>query len=46
MRGKRSATPLNTSDEAASVVSNRKPTSGISQYSCIMSTFTGCAGWM
>ena len=46
MFGNRSGTPLNTSDAAASVVSNRKPTSGISQYSCIMSTLTGCVGWM
>ena len=46
MLGKRSGTPLNTRCAAASVVSNRKPTSGISQYSDIGSTPTGYVGWI
>ena len=44
MRGKRSGMPLKTSLAAASVVSIRKPTSGISQKSVIASTPTGCVG--
>ena len=46
MRGKRSGMPLKTSLAAASVVSIRKPTSGMSQKSVIASTPTGCVGWM
>ncbi len=41
MRGNRSGTPANTRCAAASVVSNRNPTSGISQYSVIASTLMG-----
>ena len=46
MRGNRSVTPANTRCAAASVVSIRKPTSGISQYSVMASTLTGWFGWM
>ena len=44
MPGNLSATPLNTSFAAASVVSNVKPSSGVSQYSVMASTPTGKEG--